>query len=145
MILYMCFPFLLFILFLFCVEFLSYFPTVTGNILTFFRTFLRIWKNIFWNIFWKNIFRCEKKNSSKLIIFGGYSFDVKCSVLSIYEVSSRIWALWKKIQRFCRFVFFSKKNNLELDLHNPFKRPGDAFDTDEKPFVHYAMWTEILT
>ena len=40
--------------------------------------------------------RCEKK-SSEFRFFLGYSFDVECSNLSIYEVCSTFWALWKKL------------------------------------------------
>ena len=49
-------------------------------------------------IFEKNIFLDAKKKASELRKFLEYSFDVKSSNLSIYNVCSTFWALWTKLK-----------------------------------------------
>ena len=52
----------------------------------------------------KKIIGVEKKN--------GYSFDVECSELSIYEVSSTLRALWKKLAGVVPEAIFEKSGNI---------------------------------
>ena len=54
----------------------------------------------------KNIF------SSELRKFWGYSFDVECSELSIYEVSITLRALWKKLAGVIPETIFEKSGNM---------------------------------